>query len=368
MMLGANVSYAGVAEILYFERRTGRIYVLDAGWGTWRGEHSPATIPNADISAITGRAPGAPGAAGRKALVPGFMAGMQAFHDRFGRLPLRRPVRAGDLVCRAWRSGDAHARRLFRHGAADPRYQPRRAAPSRRAIRTAALRPSRPCRDASIGRAGGRALHVSRRLGAALCRRWSARAAARRSMEDMDAYRPRWTEPLSMPLSGATLFGPDAANSNGCAIMMALNLLDHRPAAAPYWQDPAAFRTAALALRASFFAPYAPEIAAFERRTRPGRQLRRAGHARLWRGGGGVRSIRWRRAAARSRPAITAPRSSRSIAGATSPHWSTPATRRMWGDTGMIVDGVPVPTPPASTNPASPRSSPAIACRATWRR
>src|SRR4051812_30017450 len=90
MMLGANVSYAGVAEILYFERRTGRVYVLDAGWGTWRGEHAPATIPNADISAITGRAPGAAGAAGRKALVPGFMAGMQTFHDRFGRLPLRR--------------------------------------------------------------------------------------------------------------------------------------------------------------------------------------------------------------------------------------------------------------------------------------
>ena len=86
-MLGANVSYAGVAQLVYFEARTGRVYTLDAGWGTWRGEHSPATIPGTDLGMITGHTTAPSGAAGRKALVPGFMAGMAAIHHRFGRLP-----------------------------------------------------------------------------------------------------------------------------------------------------------------------------------------------------------------------------------------------------------------------------------------
>ena len=169
------------------------------------------------------------GAAGRKALVPGFMAGMAAFHGRFGRLPFRTFVRARDLVCGAWRAGDAVARRLFRHGAADPRHQPRR--PRLRAEAGRALRAAWPRRDAPRGRqrtapasciaAPGRGIMSTRFAPAAAQPRWRTWPLMRRAGASRSAC----------PCRAATLFGPDAANANGCAILMALNMLDHRPQA-----------------------------------------------------------------------------------------------------------------------------------------
>ena len=85
-------------------------------------------------------------------------------------------------------------------------------------------------------------------------------------MADMAAYAPRWTAPVSTGFAGATVFGPDQDNGNGCAILTALNLLDHAGPVGRYWQDAAAFRTTALALRFAIAAPYAPGIRAFEQR------------------------------------------------------------------------------------------------------
>jgi gamma-glutamyltranspeptidase/glutathione hydrolase len=87
--LGANVSYAGILELVYYEAKTGRTYSLSAGWNLWRGETEPATIPAADLGALSKFAPaGRPGssAPGRMALVPGFMAGIEAMQAKFGKL------------------------------------------------------------------------------------------------------------------------------------------------------------------------------------------------------------------------------------------------------------------------------------------
>ncbi len=65
---GATVSY-------YYDANSGKAYSLNAGWNTPRNETDPLSIP----------APGT--ASGRTALVPGFMAGVQALHARFGRRP-----------------------------------------------------------------------------------------------------------------------------------------------------------------------------------------------------------------------------------------------------------------------------------------
>ena len=83
--LGANVSYAGVAELVYYDAGTKRLYALDAGWNSWRGEDHPETLPEPDLSAVIGGERRSAGAAGRKTLVPGFMAGMEAMQRRFGR-------------------------------------------------------------------------------------------------------------------------------------------------------------------------------------------------------------------------------------------------------------------------------------------
>jgi gamma-glutamyltranspeptidase / glutathione hydrolase len=71
---GSWVSYAGVFTMVHYEAATEQVSSLSAGFATFAEETDPATIP----------AP--PEQSGRTALVPGFMAGVAAAHQRFGRL------------------------------------------------------------------------------------------------------------------------------------------------------------------------------------------------------------------------------------------------------------------------------------------
>ena len=71
---GAAVSYAGILTAVYYDANSGKVYSLNAGWNTPRKETDPLSIPQSGT------------ASGRTALIPGFMAGVQALHERFGRL------------------------------------------------------------------------------------------------------------------------------------------------------------------------------------------------------------------------------------------------------------------------------------------
>jgi gamma-glutamyltranspeptidase/glutathione hydrolase len=72
---GSYVSFAGPMLMVYYDAASGKVFYLDAQYATPLEEKDPKSIPR------TG---------GRTALVPGFMAGMQAAHDRFGKLPFKR--------------------------------------------------------------------------------------------------------------------------------------------------------------------------------------------------------------------------------------------------------------------------------------
>ena len=72
---GAAVSYAGIMTAVYYDAASGKVYTLDAGYNTVRNEKEPHTIPRMGEHS------------GRTALVPGFIAGAQALHDRFGKIP-----------------------------------------------------------------------------------------------------------------------------------------------------------------------------------------------------------------------------------------------------------------------------------------
>jgi gamma-glutamyltranspeptidase/glutathione hydrolase len=75
---GAYVSHAGILSMVYFDAKTGKVHYLNACYDTPADEKEPRSIPGK----------GKP--SGRTALVPGFMAGIQAMHDRFGKLPRQR--------------------------------------------------------------------------------------------------------------------------------------------------------------------------------------------------------------------------------------------------------------------------------------
>jgi gamma-glutamyltranspeptidase/glutathione hydrolase len=72
---GSYVSFAGIMMMMYYDAASGKVHYMDAQYNTPLGEKHASSIPR------TG---------GRTALVPGFMAGVQAAHDKFGKLPLQR--------------------------------------------------------------------------------------------------------------------------------------------------------------------------------------------------------------------------------------------------------------------------------------
>lgn len=72
---GSYVSFGGPLMMVYYDSASGKVYYLDAQYNTPREEKDPRSIPKKG---------------GRTALVPGFMAGVQAAHDRFGKVPFKR--------------------------------------------------------------------------------------------------------------------------------------------------------------------------------------------------------------------------------------------------------------------------------------
>ncbi|TFG55733.1 MAG: hypothetical protein E4H35_05630 [Candidatus Aminicenantes bacterium] len=88
LAMGSWVSYAGIMTMVYFDAGSGRFYNLNAGFNTVAGEDDPETIP-AQTNVLSPRPDAEIHPSGRTALVPGYMAGVQAAHKRFGKLPFK---------------------------------------------------------------------------------------------------------------------------------------------------------------------------------------------------------------------------------------------------------------------------------------
>jgi gamma-glutamyltranspeptidase/glutathione hydrolase len=83
LAMGSWVSYGGIFTMVYYDAETGAIHNLNGGYNTILGEDDPMSIPGAAARTDDGRQQ----PSGRTALVPGYMAAVQAAHDRFGKLP-----------------------------------------------------------------------------------------------------------------------------------------------------------------------------------------------------------------------------------------------------------------------------------------
>ena len=85
---GSWVSYAGIITMVYYDAATSRYYNLNAAYNTILGENDPMSIPRqSNVLEPTGEEK--PAASGRTALVPGYMAGVEAAHKKFGKLPFK---------------------------------------------------------------------------------------------------------------------------------------------------------------------------------------------------------------------------------------------------------------------------------------
>lgn len=75
---GSYVSYAGVTQILYYEKSSDRVYSINGGWNTPL-DGDPSQIPKVHTS----------GDNGASVLVPGFIAGIADAATKFAKFPLK---------------------------------------------------------------------------------------------------------------------------------------------------------------------------------------------------------------------------------------------------------------------------------------
>jgi gamma-glutamyltranspeptidase/glutathione hydrolase len=89
---GAVISFFGILALMHHDAATGETTSLNAGWNTVRGEDDPMSIPGKINAAADGIANmmGDAEPSGRTAMVGGFMRGLEAAHRRFGKLPFAR--------------------------------------------------------------------------------------------------------------------------------------------------------------------------------------------------------------------------------------------------------------------------------------
>ena len=216
---GSYVSHAGILAMVYYEAETGKVYYLNACYNTPKEETEPLTIPGK----------GQP--SGRTVLVPGFMAGVQAAHDRFGKLSRQEvfapavtlaeqgfkvtPMLARFLQTRkSVLSRLPETKRNFTredgsfYGEGDQFRQPELA----RTLRQVADHGSAYM---YTGEWGHQFVATVRKEGGKI------------TPEDMKAYRVLWEEPLKTEYRGHQIYVPGFSSFGGVSMVEALHLLRH---------------------------------------------------------------------------------------------------------------------------------------------
>lgn len=258
--LGSYVSYAGILQLVYYDSHTQKLYSLDAGWNSYLDETKPATIPMNDA---------APGAEGRKTLVPGFMAGIEAMHKRFGRLPFKSlfqpaiwyaengitvsPLLGNYFPTRQQYLARTPAGQHFLHQAVADRI-PKSGdrfiqADLARTLRSVAQHGAGYMYTGEWGRAFVDAVRHE---------------GGQATLEDMRRYRPAWDEPRRTTFLDRTVFAPGGSNEGGRQILEALNLIAEMKLAhvQPYFKEWTTFRDLTALLQFVELGPYSHGVAA----------------------------------------------------------------------------------------------------------
>lgn len=323
---GSWNSYAGILAVVCYDARTRRVHSLNAGYNTPTRERYPQSIPP----------PGRP--SGRSALVPGFMAGIQAAHDRFGTVRFARLVEpAIDVAERGFRTppwlGDLFAfrrsvltrlpegRRIF----LDPKGKP---------LTTGARFRQRELADTlrQIARHGADYMYEGewgRRFVSTV-----SREGGRITRTDLRRYRPIWAEPARTDYRGYDVCGPAPPGLGGLNTIEALKLLEHADIF-----DEAHYAKSA---RALYWLIQITHAAYRNRRSRAAHDVSRAAIGRLWRRmqrlGGSPLSMGGARHPLCHTDGVVAVDEAGNVASV-----CHSINTVAWGTSGIFVDGVSIP-------------------------
>lgn len=217
LLAGCCVSHAGFMTLVYYDAASGKVHSMNAGWNTVLAETDPLSIPNDRPS-------------GRTALVPGFMAGAEAAHRRFGNLP--------------WAALFAPAIHFAEEGTAlDPVIAGMIASKKAVLERLPATKAVFTRPDGTWYQAGdlfrqpalAGTLRKVAEQGAAYMYtgEWARKLVAavqadggRMTLADLERYRPIWAEPARTTYRGYDLFAIAPPTTGGVNLLEALNLVE----------------------------------------------------------------------------------------------------------------------------------------------
>jgi len=347
--LGSVVSYAGIFTMVYFDAKTHKVYSLDAGYNSYLHETDPGTIPVGDLGPLSGALkPTVGGAKGRETLVPGFMAGLEAMHRRFGRLPFK------DLFAPAlWYDEHGvpvspHLLKFF-----DLRAKFLARTPEGRSFLAQAggdypkegalfIQPELAKTLRTISEQGARYMYTGRwgREFVRIVKREGGNVTA----EDLSRYKPIWSEPHQETLFGHTVYVNGPPHFGAYDLLTGLNLaealrLDQR---GPYWNDTDTFQALTRISEVVSGAPVLnAQVTSFLKAkgidVSPSAQLTKEYAARVAPLLDELFAV----------PADTGPHHSNAIVAIDKQGNIAAVTHTInaviWGDTGIVVDGVPIP-------------------------
>jgi len=356
--LGSVVSYAGVFTMLYYEASTQKVFSLDAGFNSYLNETDPRTIPAGNLGPLQlGPQPTEGGAKGRATLVPGFMAGIEALHGRFGRLPFRElfapaiwydehgivvsPTLAGFFQFRKTALARTPEGRRFlgQSGSEIP-------GPGARFVQLNLAETLK-----AVASDGARVMYTGQwaKEFVALVQREGGKVTP----EDLRRYAPIWSEPRQQTVFGHTVYVNGPPHYGAYALLTGLNLAEARQLdrKGAYWTDPDTFLELTRICQFVATAPaLSPSIA--ERLRSQGTDVSPA--AQLGKG--------YARAVASQLDALLAPtpdqgpKHSNAIVAIDRDGNIAVVTHTInaviWGDTGIVVGGIPLPDSAGFQQPA----------------
>lgn len=231
MAAGSWVSYAGIMTMMYFDATDGKVYNLNAGYNTVKAETDAMTLPGVELAELlkdlrSGNYP----PSGRTALVPGFMAGVEAAQRKFGKVPFAK-VFAPAIRCAEqgfeWNAGLA-GQYTFRKDVLDR-------LPATRAVFTkpdgTAYQPGEIFKQPQLANT----LRRVAREGADYMYRgeWAKKYIAavqrdggRMTLDDLASYQVMWTEPLHSSYHGYDIYMHGLPANGGVNLVEAMNLAE----------------------------------------------------------------------------------------------------------------------------------------------
>ena len=333
---GSWNSYAGILTMVYYDAETGKVHSMNAAYNTVLGEEDPLSIPAQ--------------ASGRTVLVPGFMAGVESAHQRFGKLPFNQlfvpaiyfAENGFELTSLNWRMMSARTdvlsrlqqtKDVFTNPATNKFYQEGELFKQPELARTLTCVSKLGSKYMYTGKWAKKLVKVVNKQGGKL------------SLEDLKRYKVLWNEPIRVSYNGVEFVLPGLPGDGGVHVAETLNLLsaskinqaDHysKSAESLYWL--AQFNTV-------FVQSYYPESAT---RAIFGKKVTKAERARLE-----FANELWSKMRNDEFPLTPAPKNKiggHSDAVVAIDRWGNVAAichsinTEIWGRTGINVDGISIP-------------------------